>query len=93
MGAFSTITSKGQVTIPKDVRERMNLKEGDMIAFVPMRDGTLIVPRNKPVESIFGLLADYAIPGTSLADYDNAVREAVAEHVEGKRLNKADSAA
>ena len=93
MGAFSTITSKGQVTIPKDVRERMNLKEGDMIAFVPMRDGTLIVPRNKPAESIFGLLADYAIPGTSLADYDNAVREAVAEHVEGKRLNKADSAA
>lgn len=93
MGAFSTITSKGQVTIPKDVRERMNLKEGDVIAFVPMEDGTLIIPRNRPAESLFGMLAEYAIPGTTLADYKDAIGEAIADHVEGKRLNRTDNAA
>jgi len=28
------VTSKGQITIPLDVREKMNIKEGDKIAFV-----------------------------------------------------------
>jgi antitoxin PrlF len=93
IGAFSTITSKGQVTIPKQVRKKMNLKEGDMIAFVPMREGTLIIPRNRPAESLFGMLAEYAIPGTSLADFDNAIGEAIADHVEGCRLDRTDSAA
>lgn len=93
MGAFSTLTSKGQVTIPKDVRERMKLMVGDTIAFVPMGESTMLIPRNKPVESLFGLLADHAIPGTSLADFDEAIGQAVAEHVEGKRLKKARNAA
>lgn len=30
----ATVTSKGQVTIPKDVRERLGLKPGDQIRFV-----------------------------------------------------------
>lgn len=32
--AKSKITSKGQVTIPKDVRERLGLRAGDEIEFV-----------------------------------------------------------
>jgi antitoxin PrlF len=93
MGTFSKITSKGQVTIPKDIREKLNLKEGDVIAFVPTREGVLIIPRNRPAESLFGMLAEYAIPGTSLADYDDAIGEAIADHVEGKRLKRTDTAA
>ena len=30
---FSKITSRGQTTIPKSIRERANLHEGDVIAF------------------------------------------------------------
>ncbi len=93
MDAFSTITSKGQVTIPKEVRKKMNLKAGDLIAFVTTQKGTLIIPRNRPAESLFDMLAEYAIPGTSLTDYDDAIGEAIANHVEGKRLNRTDSAA
>ena len=31
---LAKITSKGQITIPKDIRERMNLKTGDKILFL-----------------------------------------------------------
>jgi antitoxin PrlF len=33
------VTSKGRVTIPKDVRERLGLKPGDEIEFVEDREG------------------------------------------------------
>ena len=53
----STITSKGQITIPKAVRERLHLETGDTVYFDMRDDGTvLLVPRNEPVESLFGML-------------------------------------
>ena len=41
--AFATITSKGQTTIPKEVRAAANLKSGDRIHFTVLEDGTIIV--------------------------------------------------
>ena len=37
--AKTKVTSKGQVTIPKDVRERLGLRPGDEIEFVEDRSG------------------------------------------------------
>jgi antitoxin PrlF len=34
MANIATVTSKGQVTVPIEVRNRMGLKEGDRLAFV-----------------------------------------------------------
>ena len=34
MAAYSTVSSKGQVTIPIEVRRRLGLKEGDRVEFV-----------------------------------------------------------
>ena len=52
----STITSKGQVTIPAEVRRHLALKTGDRIAFVLESDGTvrLIAPRYPSVASLRG---------------------------------------
>lgn len=41
--AFVAVTSKGQTTIPKNVREAANLKPGDRIHFTALEDGTIIV--------------------------------------------------
>ena len=41
--AFATVTSKGQTTIPKDIRAAANLKPGDRIHFTVLEDGTIIV--------------------------------------------------
>lgn len=32
--SVGSVTTKGQITIPKEVRERLNLKEGDRVVFV-----------------------------------------------------------
>jgi AbrB family looped-hinge helix DNA binding protein len=83
MGIESKITSKGQTTIPVEIRERLGLQNGDRIAFVEVRQGFLIIPRNRPVDSVFGSLAEFAIPGTTVDDYNRAVGEAISNHVEG----------
>jgi AbrB family looped-hinge helix DNA binding protein len=53
----STLTSKGQITIPKAVRERLHLEAGDTVYFDMRDDGSvLLVPRNEPLERLFGVL-------------------------------------
>jgi len=70
----STITSKGQTTIPKDVRDRLHLKAGDRIEFVVREDGTaLMVPATLPVTSLRGILPPPAKP-VSLEEMDRVIR-------------------
>ncbi len=45
MTAGTKITSKGQVTIPKDVRERLGLRSGDEIEFVDDGNGYRVQKR------------------------------------------------
>ena len=51
--SFATVTSKGQTTIPKDVRMAANLKSGDRIHFTVLQDGTIIVRvKNRSIRDI-----------------------------------------
>ena len=51
------LTSKGQVTIPKAVRETLNLAPGDRVSFYVQADGDVVLrARNKPIERLFGML-------------------------------------
>ena len=51
--AFATVTSKGQTTIPKEVRAAANLKAGDRIHFTVLDDGTIIVRvKNKSIRDL-----------------------------------------
>ncbi len=53
----ATITNKGQVTIPKKVRDAMNLHFGDKIEFVCEEEGIITVrPVKKSVDAVFGRL-------------------------------------
>jgi looped-hinge helix DNA binding domain, AbrB family len=38
----TTVTSKGQVTIPKPVRDRLNIKPGNAVDFVLADDGSVV---------------------------------------------------
>ncbi len=41
----ATLSSKGQATIPKAVRERLHLKQGDRFKFFFHPDGVIILPK------------------------------------------------
>lgn len=77
MGFEARMTSKGQMTIPAGIRERLGLQTGDRIAFIETDNGFLILPRNRPASSLFGALAEYSIPDTTLDDYDRAIGEGI----------------
>ena len=52
MGAFTTMTSKGQLTIPKDVREELSLKPGTKF-FVTVRNGQVVaLPKNRHIADL-----------------------------------------
>lgn len=52
----SRMTSKGQVTIPKSIRERLNLKEGDRVAFIEDENGNVTIKKASTL--VFNRLAD-----------------------------------
>jgi antitoxin PrlF len=54
---ISTISSKGQVTIPKKIREFLQLGTYDKIVFIPMEKGkVLITSKQNPAKALFGML-------------------------------------
>ncbi len=45
---FGIVQKGGQVTIPIDLRRKLGVEEGDVIAFVETEEGILISPREVP---------------------------------------------
>jgi len=55
--ALATLTGKGQVTIPKVVRDSLGLHAGDRVEFVITEsEEALIRPITKRVDDVFGRL-------------------------------------
>ena len=70
----ATLTSKGQVTIPLEVRQRLGLDTGDRIEFVLLAGGEYAIkPAIDDVRSLKGLLRKPAKP-VCVKDMNTAVR-------------------
>ena len=53
----ATLTTKGQVTIPKEVRDRLGIDTGARLDFIIQEDGTVLVqPITRHVRELGGLL-------------------------------------
>lgn len=84
MSGYATLTSKGQLTIPKDVRESLSLAAGDVVAWTVVDDHLVGTPKNLDFGGLAGLLGDPPGGPASLAEIDEAVQDAVGRHVDGK---------
>lgn len=78
----TTITAKGQMTIPKDIRDRMGLKPGDKVKlFVDSRGDARIV-RVRPLSEISGMLRRPGQKAVTIEDMNEAVAAAAVERYE-----------
>ena len=76
-----TITTKGQVTIPKKIRELLNLKSGDKIEIVSTEKGEAIIrPVSKKVDDVFCKLYDPNRKMITVEDMDEAIKERIREN-------------
>jgi AbrB family looped-hinge helix DNA binding protein len=68
----STVTTKGQVTIPADMRKRLNLVAGDRVGFEWVDGEVRLVKREDRVEAAFGLIKSDS--SVSDEDMEQAIR-------------------
>ncbi|RLE30909.1 MAG: AbrB family transcriptional regulator [Acidobacteria bacterium] len=55
-----TVTSKGQVTVPKAIRERLDINEGDKLEFSIDEEGRIVVRSQRGGVGVSGILSDFA---------------------------------
>lgn len=74
--ALATITAKGQVTIPKTIRDCLKIQTGDKIEIILTKDREAIIrPISKKVDDIFGKLHKSGKPSVSIDAMEEAVKK------------------
>jgi AbrB family looped-hinge helix DNA binding protein len=82
----ATVTTKGQITIPLTVRQRLRLKAGDRVDFIlnPGGDVTLR-PKRVPFEQVAGILASRKQQPASVRRMDAGVENEMRRRWAGKK--------
>ena len=70
----SAITSKGQTTLPKPVREALGVVPGDRVRYVILENNEVRIVPIKPLSRLFGALGHDG-PAATLEDMDRAIEE------------------
>lgn len=70
----TTLTSKGQITLPKSIRHSLHLKSGDKIVFEELENGAyLLKAKTLGVKALKGSL-QYTGQFRTLQEMDNAIK-------------------
>lgn len=76
--AKSTLTSKGQITLPKQIREHLHLAPGDRIDFLVKENGQVFVrPARSRLKQLKGMLRT---PGRKPVSVDRMEAAIAREH-------------
>lgn len=74
----SALTSKGQTTLPKAVREALGVSSGDRLRYVIMDSGEVWLLPVRPLSRLYGILK-YDGPPVTLGDMDRAIAEGASD--------------
>jgi len=69
----STVTTKGQTTLPKEVRAALRLNPGDRVRYLILDGGEVRLVRSRPVLQLAGLLKDRTDRRATLDEIDAAI--------------------
>lgn len=73
--ATSTLSSRGQLVIPKSVRDHMRLRAGDRVDFVVQDDGEVVVrPSTADVRDLRGMLQKPGREPVPISEMEAAIR-------------------
>ena len=75
----STVTIKGQTTLPKDVRLELNLAPGDRVRYMILDGGEVRIVRSGPVMALAGLLEGRSPHRATLEEIEDAIAEGAAD--------------
>lgn len=71
----ATLSSKGQITIPKEMRDELGLKTGSKVTFIRLSNGHYrILPQTGSIKDLAGLLHDPNRPTLTLEEMDEAIQ-------------------
>lgn len=85
MGHHSRLTSKGQTTIPAEIRDYLGLKPGDRIVYA-MKDGKVeLKAKNLRAVDLVGLLGPPPAGPKTLQEIEEGIAEAGADSGIGRR--------
>ncbi len=74
--SIATVTTKGQVTIPKEIRDDLKLDTGSKIEFVIDENGDVkIVPLDVPIEAFSGVLHRPGMKTATIEEMEAAIAE------------------
>ncbi len=74
----ATITSKGQITLPKALRDQLHLSTGDRVEFIIEKGGAVrLIPKHLSIRSLKGVLPRPTRP-VSLDAMDRAIEDGAA---------------
>ena len=73
-----TVTSKGQVTIPAEIRRLLEMEPGDKVVFRVTEDGVELQPVTMSLEDTFGAVTPQSRP----EDFTKLREIAIEEHIE-----------
>jgi antitoxin PrlF len=77
----STLTSKGQLVVPKAVRDRLKLKPGDRLDFIVQEDGDVLLrPLAEDVRSLKGLLQRRGRRPVTVEEMNRTIRQRRDKH-------------
>ncbi len=72
----TTVTTKGQVTIPKEIRDYLNLDTGSKVDFVIDEQGIVkLIPINVPIQSLSGILYRPSMTAATIQEMEAAIKE------------------
>jgi len=80
------VTSKGQITIPQEIRERMGVSEGDRVEFVYLDDGGFALkPATRSIKELKGIIPLRRRRPVTLEEMDDAIAAGAARGIRVRR--------
>lgn len=78
---LATLTTKGQVTIPKPVRDALGIHAGDRVQFLIREDGVVqLLPQTRDILSLAGILVP-KVKGVTVEEMDEGIGQAVIDEM------------